>query len=85
MLSAAASRLLPHEPNFAPIAAIALFAGANYSQRWLAFAVPIAALLISDAIMGFYGAMEMAATYAGFAAVTCIGFLLRRNAITQST
>jgi len=75
VLVAAASRLLPHEPNFTPIAAIALFAGANYSSRWLAFAVPIAALLIGDAILGFYPGMWI--NYLAFAAVVCVGFALR--------
>jgi hypothetical protein len=47
------ARLLPHEPNFTPIAASALFAGTVLRLRGLAFAVPVAAMLISDAIIGF--------------------------------
>ncbi|MEI6596216.1 MAG: DUF6580 family putative transport protein, partial [Bacteroidota bacterium] len=34
---AAISRLLPHAPNFTPIGAMALFAGAYISNRYLAF------------------------------------------------
>jgi hypothetical protein len=48
-----AARLLPHEPNFTPIAASALFAGTVLRLRGLAFAVPVAAMLVSDAIIGF--------------------------------
>src|SRR5512134_3643788 len=50
---AAASRLLPHPPNFAPVAAIGLFAGAMIGRRagWL---VPFVALLASDLVLGFY-------------------------------
>src|SRR5437870_709086 len=50
---AAASRLLPHPPNFAPVAAIGLFAGAMNGRRvgWL---VPLVALLASDSVLGFY-------------------------------
>ncbi|MGB5288418.1 MAG: DUF6580 family putative transport protein, partial [Ignavibacteriaceae bacterium] len=36
-------RLIPHPPNFAPIAAIALFGGAYFNKRWAAFLVPLAA------------------------------------------
>lgn len=79
ILAAAASRLIPHLPNFTPVAAMALFAGAEFERKWHAFVVPFAALLLSDAVLGFYGLSEMAATYAGFAAVVCIGFAVRRH------
>ena len=39
------ARLLPHAPNFTPVAASALFAGAVLRSRVLALAVPIAASL----------------------------------------
>ncbi len=71
---AAASRLLPHPVNVTPIAAIALFAGAQFGRGWMAFALPALALLISDAIIGFYAGMWV--TYLGFAAIVCIGFAL---------
>jgi hypothetical protein len=66
---AAASRLAPHPPNFAPIAALGLFAGAYAAGKsgriaWLA---PLAALLIGDAIIGFYSPLLMAFVYSGFA------------------
>ena len=77
ILAAATSRILPHPDNVAPIAAIALFAGAHFERKWQAFALPIAAMLASDSIIGFYDAMWV--TYIGFAAVVCIGFLLRQN------
>jgi hypothetical protein len=43
-----AGRLLPHIPNFNPVVAAALFAGATLDRRWLAFAVPVLGMLISD-------------------------------------
>jgi len=69
---AAASRLLPHPPNFAPVAAIGLFAGAHSSRRagWL---VPFAALLASDAVIGFYHPVSMVWNYLAFAACLLIG------------
>lgn len=72
---AAAMRLLPHPPNFSPIAAMALFSGAYLSQRSLAFVAPLAALLISDLLLGFHGLMWL--VYASVAMVVCLGWLLR--------
>lgn len=72
ILLAAASRLLPHPPNFAPVAAIGLFAGAALGRR-TAWLVPVAALLLSDAVIGFYHPMSMFWNYAGFAACLLLG------------
>jgi hypothetical protein len=44
----AATRLIPHPPNFSPMLAIALFAGAKAPKRWLAYLAPLLALWISD-------------------------------------
>ena len=52
ILAAAALRLLPHPPNFTPIGAMALFGGAYLGRRALAFVAPLAALLLSDAVLG---------------------------------
>ncbi len=49
-------RLLPHPPNFVPVAAIALFGGAILPRK-LAVWVPLTAMIISDAIIGFYSTM----------------------------
>src|SRR3954453_15849242 len=51
---AAALRLVPHPPNFSPIDAMALFSGAYLGRRWLAFAAPLGALLLSGLALGFY-------------------------------
>ncbi len=72
ILLAAASRLLPHAPNFTPVAALGLFAGATLGRRsaWL---VPFGALLVSDLFLGFYQPASMFWNYAGFAACLVIG------------
>jgi len=44
VLAATATRLFPHPPNMTSIAAVALFAGAYFQDRRLAFAVPLTAL-----------------------------------------
>jgi hypothetical protein len=75
ILGAAALRIAPHLPNFSPIAAMALFGGAHFSDKRLAFAVPLAALLLSDCVLGFYAGM--ATVYASFAIVVVLGLWLR--------
>jgi hypothetical protein len=49
---AALSRLLPHPPNFSPVEAMALFAGAYFAKRWIGILMPLAAMLISDIALG---------------------------------
>jgi hypothetical protein len=77
ILATALSRLIPHPPNLTSVAAMALFAGAYFEDRRLAFLVPLAALLASDLVLGFYGHMEV--VYASFALIVCIGFWLRQR------
>ena len=55
--AAAALRLVPHPPIFSPIDAMALFSGAYLGRRLLALAAPLAALLLSDLVLGFYPGM----------------------------
>ena len=54
IFAARCMRLVPHPPNFSPIAAMALFSGAYLPRRWLAFAAPLARLVLSDLVLGFY-------------------------------
>ena len=72
---AAASRLIPHPPNFTPIAAMALFGGAYISDKRLAFGLPLAALFLSDAVLGFY--RDMIWVYGSFALIVCLGVQLQ--------
>jgi len=72
ILVAAALRLVPHPPNFTPIGAMALFSGAYLGRRGLAFVAPLAALLLSDVILGFYAGMGF--VYASTALVVLIGW-----------
>lgn len=69
------ARLMPHEWNFTPIAAGALFAGTVLNRRPLAFLVPAAALLISDLVIGFDTAPMTFIIYGLFLLPACIAFL----------
>jgi hypothetical protein len=68
---AAALRLVPHPPNFTPIGAMALFSGAYLGRRGLAFVAPLGALLLSDAVLGFYSGMWV--TYLAVALIVLLG------------
>lgn len=77
ILVAALSRLLPHLPNFTPIAAMAIFGGVMIRNKKLAFILPLLAMLISDVLLelvygqGFYNTQW--SVYFGFAAIVLIG------------
>ena len=51
VFAAALMRLLPHPANLTPIGALALFGGAHFRSRSLAFAVPLFAMLASDVVL----------------------------------
>ncbi len=71
ILAAALFRLLPHWPNFTPIAAMALFGAATFERKWLGLAAPLAAMLLSDALIGFHG--SMGAVYLSFGLTGLLG------------
>ena len=51
----AVARLLPHPPNFAPVGATSLFAGARL-PRWQAYLIPMALMAVTDPILSpLYG------------------------------
>ncbi len=45
-----AARLIPHPPNFAPVGATGIFAGARL-RGWQAFLVPLLAMALSDPLL----------------------------------
>lgn len=72
------ARMLPHGPNFTPIAALALF-GAVYLKKRDGLWVPLAALAFSDFFIGFYHPLVMASVYGSFMLVGLIGVWLRNT------
>jgi hypothetical protein len=73
-LGAALSRQIPHPPNFTPVAAIALFGGANFADRRAGFLVPLSAMFLSDIVLGFSSLTPV--VYASFALIVSLGFWL---------
>jgi hypothetical protein len=76
---AAVARFFSPIPNFTPIAAIALFGGAYFSRKSVAFLVPLMALAITDLFIGSYDAISMLAVYSSFVLTGLIGLRIGRK------
>ncbi len=76
-------RLLPHWPNVSPVAAMALFGGAYFADKRVAFIVPFLALFLSDLFLGLHNSMVF--VYAGFALTVVIGFALKNRVTVTNT
>ena len=81
IVCAAAMRLIPHPPNFTPIAGMALFGAAIFKRREmgliLPLVMPLAALFLSDCVLGFHD--QIASVYISFLLIAFIGLALREN------
>jgi hypothetical protein len=66
-------------PNFQAVAGTTLFAGFVFRSRALALVVPVAAMSISDQLLGGYDWMVMIAVYGSLAAPVLFGDLLQRR------
>lgn len=76
ILTAVFLRLVPHPPNFAPIAALALFTGAHFSKK-SAIIISVSTMFISDLILGLHATMPF--VYGSFILMIFIGRLLKNN------
>jgi hypothetical protein len=70
------SRIIPHIPNIAPIAAMSLFAGAKLPFRY-AVIIPLGAMAVSDYFLGYHSTMLF--VYGSFLVIAYIGRLMRSN------
>ena len=71
------ARFVPHPPNFSPMLALALFAGAKAPKRWLAYVAPVAALWLSDLEIGAHDMMII--TGLALLLATGVGALTEKN------
>lgn len=62
-------RFIPHAPNMAPIAAVAIFAGAVLPRKY-ALVAPMAAIIISDLFIGLHSTIFW--TWGSFALIALI-------------
>lgn len=66
-------------PNFAPVAALALFAGYYFRSRGLALLLPLSVMAVTDQFIGGYHPAMMAVVYAALMAPVLLGGPLRRR------
>jgi hypothetical protein len=71
ILVAAAVRIVPHPWNFTPIGAMAIFSGAMFRDRRVAFLVPLVALSAGDLFVGLHRLIPV--VYASFLLSVFIG------------
>ena len=80
VLAAAATRALPlfipHIWNFTAVGALAIFAGAQFNDKRLAFIMPIAAMAISDLFIG--NGFDIL-VYSAFLVMVLCGYLVRNK------
>ena len=69
--------ILQHLPNFAPVAALALFSGYFFRSWLVALLVPLSVMAISDCFIGGYDWQMMAIVYAMLAAPVALRNVLR--------
>lgn len=84
IVAAAFTRLIPHPPNFAPIASLAIFGGAVIKNNKYALLLPLGALLLSDILFelftttqGFYD-ISQAFVYAAFVLITYLASKIKK-------
>jgi len=83
------ARIIPHPFNFTPIVAMALLAGAFAKPRWLALALPMGAMFLSDLVLNntvyaqYYEGFTLFGNLGVYIALACCAFLplaLKTNA-----
>lgn len=78
VLFAVVWRVIPHPWNLTPLTAMALFAGAHFANRRTAYALPLAAMVLSNMILGTaYATLPL--VYGCFALSVFLGTRLRNR------
>jgi hypothetical protein len=84
IVAAAFTRLIPHPPNFAPIASLAIFGGAVIKNNKYALLLPLGALLLSDILFelftttqGFYD-ISQTFVYGAFVLITFLASKIKK-------
>jgi len=87
IIGAALSRVFFYPLNYSPVIAMALFGGSVISNKKLAFALPLFAMLLADILFevfniatGFWGWGQLIG-YGIFAVITLLGFRLKKISV----
>jgi hypothetical protein len=85
------SRLIPHWPNFTPVAAVALVGGSLFERRWLAVLVPVVAMIASDVVLGMvlgfpWGLHDTQLwVYGSMTAISVLGMFFRSHSAAMTS
>ena len=71
-VAGALARVLPHPPNFAPVGAVSVFAGARLPM-WQAYAIPLTLMAVTDPILNV---MRGYPAFTWYQAFTYVSFLI---------
>ena len=71
------SRFIPHPPNFTPILAIALFGGAIFKNKTIAYSVTLGSMFAADLFLGLHESLW--AVYLCLALFVFIGTQVKRK------
>ena len=77
VILAAVARVLPHPWNFTPMIALALFAGSQAGGTVMAALTTLAALVLSDAVLGFDKALWI--VYPAYLVPVLLGRMIRHK------
>ena len=77
------ARLLPHPPNFAPAAAVAMFGCVFFARPWQTIAVVALGMAIGDWFIGFYDTGVMLTVYASMLMPLAARRFLRKPGIVR--
>ena len=78
---AMAWRFLPHAPNLAPVAALALFAAWMTGRAWLGAALAVGIMAVSDAVVGFYDLRVQAVVWTALALPALFARIVPKGAV----
>ena len=73
------ARLLPHPPNFTPVAAVALFSAFYFRHRLWASVIPLVGMVVADFFLPAYAWHQRLIVYGTFLICFCIGLVLRKK------
>ena len=78
-----AGRLAPHLPNATPVTAITLAARRELGALW-AYVVPLAAMIASDAAIGFYNWKILISVYGSFVLIAALSHFIRHASLGKA-
>lgn len=74
-----AARLIPHLPNFTPVAAVALFSAYYFKNRKWAATIPLVGMIVADFFLPQYAWQQRLVVYGSFLVCYLVGMVLRKK------